>query len=792
MNRTVGKEEVEAAKMSEKRPTVAPHTVKYNALPERWGEGFPLGNGEIGVMCWSDGKRLKFSLDSAHAWDLRLKEGEPAPGRFTYAELCDLVEKGDFDAIAQARDRAKGVYGVGPTKLHLGRLDLEVDFESCSEFSFSLADAAVHAELVSRSGPCSMDAFVAKTCDLFCIRINPWPESAELILRPFYETSPGLVALNHPELETLRDGKLTVSVQRILPDKIFAICWNAVGPEIYVSIAYGQDEAEVVAEAKAQHPLSGGAGYDKLFKNHAEAWRTFWARSGVVIPERSIDYLWHLGLYILAACARKGSYPPGLVGLWPADSMNPPWRGDYHANVNVQQTFSPAYTTNHLDLVDVWLDHSRENLPKVERLTRDLFGTDGAFFLCTFLPEYTPLLGGYGPVSFAWSNTGWLAQMAWLRWRCSRDKRWLAEKGYPIVRSTFVFYSENLVEEEDGRCHVPVSESPEYKEDTAAAWCKDPNADIATIRKCCDWLQEMEQALGLNELSERAQEVHDKLVPYHLVEFDHPANYVKRSTSKDGRVLGLWKDKPLDYPHRHPSHLLAIYPMMDLTVEGGEDERNLVVDSTRHYLSLGQYAWQVHTYVHMMSHAAVMGKGEMACNFARRYRDAWTLPSGLGHNLRVENGDCVFALMYGNKPGTEPFCITHIPGFTCGICDMLLQGWGDCIRIFPAIPSKWRDLLFVDLLTEGAFSVSALRRDGATRWVRIVAGVDGSCRVRNPFGDHEFHVSGCTPTHRDGLLEWRMSAGQAATLNTSGFENPDLQQEAEAIRKLQVRQLSLG
>jgi len=50
---------------------------------------------------------------------------------------------------------------------------------------------------------------------------------------------------------------------------------------------------------------------------------------------------------------------------------------------------------------------------------------------------------------------------------------------------------------------------------------------------------------------------------------------------------------------------------------------------------------------------------------------------------------------------------------------MLIQSWGDAIRVFPAMPKRWPDAVFHDLRTEGAFLVSAEWRDGATQWIRI-------------------------------------------------------------------------
>src|SRR3546814_1394901 len=52
------------------------------------------------------------------------------------------------------------------------------------------------------------------------------------------------------------------------------------------------------------------------------------------------------------------------------------------------------------------------------------------------------------------------------------------------------------------------------------------------------------------------------------------------------------------------------------------------------------------------------------------------------------------------------------------IHDMVLQSWGGAIRIFPAVPAAWPDLVFGDFRAEGAFLVSARRSGGRTAWIR--------------------------------------------------------------------------
>jgi hypothetical protein len=63
--------------------------------------------------------------------------------------------------------------------------------------------------------------------------------------------------------------------------------------------------------------------------------------------------------------------------------------------------------------------------------------------------------------------------------------------------------------------------------------------------------------------------------------------------------------------------------------------------------------------------------------------------------------------------------------------EMLLQSWGNTLRVFPAVPAAWKEAAFQDLRAEGAFLVSAARREGHTTFVRVtsLAGQPVSLRV---------------------------------------------------------------
>jgi hypothetical protein len=61
---------------------------------------------------------------------------------------------------------------------------------------------------------------------------------------------------------------------------------------------------------------------------------------------------------------------------------------------------------------------------------------------------------------------------------------------------------------------------------------------------------------------------------------------------------------------------------------------------------------------------------------------------------------------------------------------LLLQSWGDTVRVFPAVPARWRDASFRDFSAEGAFLVSARRENGKTSWVRVHSQAGSSLRLK--------------------------------------------------------------
>ncbi len=50
------------------------------------------------------------------------------------------------------------------------------------------------------------------------------------------------------------------------------------------------------------------------------------------------ELMFQYARYLMISCSRPGSLPSNLQGLW-NNSNNPPWRCDYHSDVNIQMNY---------------------------------------------------------------------------------------------------------------------------------------------------------------------------------------------------------------------------------------------------------------------------------------------------------------------------------------------------------------------------------------------------------------------------------------------------------------------
>lgn len=729
------------------RDYLSRHDPIWEVAPTQWNTGIPLANGHIGALIWGDGSPLKITLDKYDCWELR--EQVPDPEVFNYRHLRELVEAGeeeqcDWD-LNQAWRRPEKPH---PTRLPMPRV--EVHLPDAAEFSARLRLHDATAQGVIRCGEADLkwQAWIADSSNLLLIELAVGEGAAR-------EDIEVAVSLDHLDEEARRtlatwgyeppqtgcedDGARWLRLR--FPaggEYVVAWCLHEVSRDrmlLGVAVLSHNDAADPrsAALALARDAVRTEA---ELYQEHVQWWAQWWRACWLTLPDRFLENLFYVEMYKLGCSSRPGGLPITLQGLWTADGVMPPWSGDYHLDMNVEESYWPIYTSNHLDAGLPLYETFSKCLPRWREECRSFFGFDGIWSGCAIAPDGSHVHGYHG-VEFWPGNAAWLAHHYWLHWLYSCDDDFLRDHALPIMRGAMQTYMNLLEEGDDGLLHIPLGYSPEWGEGSVSRYGPDPSCDIALIRWLGKSLLEATELLGLDDDPERArwQETLERLT-------DFPTG--------DGGLMVTARD-PLYESHRHHSHLMAIHPLGVLTIEQGEQQRALINASITRLIREGTGRWTGWSWPWASLIASRAGFGNMAYEMLRQYR-AFITPN----TFHINGDPRVFGLSHARySPMTleAGFCAA------AAIMEMLLQSWDDVIRVFPTVPDCWGDVQFENLRAQGAFLISARMKGGRVCWVRITAGADRLCRVRNPWPEDEVVVESedARLFLADDTLSWRAS-----------------------------------
>lgn len=290
-------------------------------------------------------------------------------------------------------------------------------------------------------------------------------------------------------------------------------------------------------------------------------------------------------------------------------------------------------------------------------------------------------------------------------------------------------YFENIsVKDENGKRKLPLSSSPEINDNSLEAWFKQTtNFDLACIRFTYQAAIEMAKHLQLDEEAAHWQK--------QLSEWPNLAT--------DNTGLTIAPNYPLEYTHRHLSHLLAIHPLGLLDVSQGKEARRLIERSIHHFQEQGTQGWVGYTYTWLANLQARVFDGDAAARSLHIFAKAFCSP-----NSFHLNGD---QLKQGFSGFTyRPFTLEGNFACASAIQEMLLQSHTGIIRVFPALPMSWQNASFKNLRAMGAFLVSATYHNGKTESIHITSEKGGLLKVFDPF------------TRK--VIEKQMKAGEVFTL----------------------------
>ncbi|WP_430971629.1 glycosyl hydrolase family 95 catalytic domain-containing protein [Sunxiuqinia rutila] len=722
----------------------------FNDLATTWDEGMPLGNATVGALVWQKDSSLRISLDRVDLWDLRPTEniwGE----NFKFEWVYNQVMKNDYKPVQEMFDIP---YDRDPAPSKIPGAGMEFNLAGMGEVeNIRLYLKNALCQVKWKNGA-SMKTFVHATRPVGWFVVENANESfLPVLVPPVYSSGEltkggdpvsglSLTRLGYQQGEVKQEANKIVYHQKGWGDFYYdvAIKWEKKGADLIGVWSVTSSLVEDKASELVDNML--GEGIEKHYGEHMEWWNAYWAKSSVSLPDSVLQKQYDNEMYKFGSATREDSYPISLQSVWTADNGKmPPWKGDYHHDLNTQLSAWPTYAGNRLEEGYGYLHTLWDQREVNKKYTKTFYGTNGLNVPGVATLTGQPM-GGWIQYSFSPTVSAWLAQHFYLHWKYSADQEFLKERGYPYVKDVAV-HLEELSEVKDGKRVLPLCSSPEIFNNSLQAWFHTyTNYDLAMVNFAFMAAAEMADALGLKQEADHWQSLRSELPSYEL--------------DPEG---GLAFAKGFNYEssHRHFSHLMAFHPFGMIDWSNGEEDQKIIQATIDQLLEVGPGAWCGYSYSWLGNLQARAFNGEGAASALRDFANCFCL-----RNTFHANGDQTKS---GKSGFTyRPFTLEGNFAFASGIHEMLIQSHTDVVRVFPAIPANWDHVSFDKLRAVGAFLVSAERKNGETVSVEIVSEKGGEMRLQNPFSSENVKAGTNLVTVENGLITLSLKAGEKISL----------------------------
>ena len=431
-------------------------------------------------------------------------------------------------------------------------------------------------------------------------------------------------------------------------------------------------------------------------------------------PDPELETLYfQYSRYLLISSSRPGGVPANLQGIWNKE-LRPPWSSNYTTNINVQMNYWPAEVANLSEMHLPFINYIKNASVTGKETATDFYHTRGwAMHHNSDIWAISNPVGDLGGGTPTWANwsmgSPWLSQHLWWHYQFTKDKKYLDQTAYPIMKSAAQFCMDWLVPY-NGYLVTAPSVSPEnvFIDDKGKRNSVSiaTTMDMAIIWDLFTSVIDASNELGTDKkFRDSVITYRKKLYPLHI--------------GKKGNLQEWYKDwEDADPHHRHVSHLFTVFPGHEISPIETPELATAAKTSLELRGDAGtgwSLAWKINFWARLLdgNHAYKM------------IHDILKLTGASGTNF--SNGGGSYANLFDAHP---PFQIDGNFGALSGMCEMLLQSQSDELYLLPAIPDEWSEGQISGLRARGNFEVSMNWKRKKIITASIFSGSGGLCRIR--------------------------------------------------------------
>lgn len=676
----------------------------YKTQAQRFEEALPIGNGRIGVMDYGNGS---FLINEETLWS--------GTSKLTTSHINNQVEK-----LAQVRELLfsgyieegenllkKELLGTWKeTYLPCAKLHLKINNEvpTCNHRQLDLTTAITEFSdenhqvntFVSKKSKCIVIHVESSghTIDTLSVDIEPLLDQTCIYTLSDISILDGYCPSKVPSYdehmqEIIYDAgassiKYSLGIkQEKISEKLHVIYVTVVTN--YVKYGTVSSESELHLSNRVVEILQNASliGYDEIVAEHKKDMEVTFSHTYMDFPENinsqkatherrllyrnnSTDYAlvslyFHYGRYLLHQSSNRDSLPANLQGIW-NERLRAPWCSNFTTNINLEMNYWHADICRLEDAFEslsnlmLGLAYSNENLVKNMYDAKGLVINHNLDIWFTKGPVKGSPSWAYWPMASIWLAIQLLEH---LRYQVHLQKKKMI---YPALKAVARFANSWLILDKKGMYQTCPSTSPEneyiLENGSVASVSYSSTMDIMMMKEFSKNFLTVSKDLG-EELT-LALELEEKVSKMPKIQI-HEDGYLKE-----------WQHgfKEKDIGHRHLSHLFGFFPGSYMFKESATCIEAGKKALMRRILDGGDFtSWHCTWVINLL---ARFEEEVLAKEYLEIMIGDLTCPNLLSSHRRRMDGDELFQID-GNFGGSR------------AITELIIQDYGDCIKLLPAI-----------------------------------------------------------------------------------------------------------